>query len=263
MSIRALLVDDEPLVRERLRDLLAGHADIEIVGECGDGLSALEAGSALAPDVVFLDIRMPGLSGLEVAAAWHRGGWLPLIVFVTAYDEFAIEAFRVNALDYLTKPIDPVRLTESLERVRAWRGRPPHEGPSRRGAAHDDLSRRVAALLESFERERGVRPNVLVKTGDRYRLVPTAEIHAIEAAGNYACVHCADANHILRTTLSALEATLDPREFVRVHRSWIVNLRHVREIETTENGSWRLRTRGGGAVPVGAQYRDALQRLIG
>lgn len=251
--MRVLLVDDEPLVRERLRVLLAAHADVEVVGESCDGPSALEALRGLSPDVVFLDIQMPGLTGLEVAEAWRGEGAMPVIVFVTAFDEYAVEAFRLHALDYLTKPIDPARFAESLGRIRAALE------PRSRGA----LEERLRAMLDAHERRQAVRPHLVVREGDRYLLVPTTAIHALEATGNYVSLHCEKATHLLRATISAVEGRLDPRRFLRTHRSWIVNLDHVREARTREKGGWAVVTRTGRVVPVGAQYREALLRLLG
>jgi two-component system LytT family response regulator len=251
--IRALLVDDEPLVRERLRALLAPHADVQVVGERGDGPSALDALAELAPQVVFLDIQLPGLSGLEVAESWRREGTLPVIVFVTAFDQFALEAFRLHALDYLTKPIDPERFTHTLDRVRLAL-EPQHRG---------DLDRRIQAMLDLHERRQAVRPHLVVRERERYLLVPTAEVQALEAAGNYVEVHCQRASHLLRSTLASLEASLDPRNFLRVHRSWIVNLDHVGEARPWAKGSWSLLTRTGLRVPVGEQYREALSKILG
>ncbi len=251
--IRALVVDDEPLVRERLRSLLAAHADVQVVGERGDGPSALEAFRELAPHVVFLDIQMPSLSGLEVAETWRHEGSLPVIVFVTAFDQFAVEAFRLHALDYLTKPIDPERFSESLGRVREYLK------PQNRG----DLDQRIQAMLEMHERKQAVRPHIVVRENERYLLVPTAAIHALEATGNYVSLHCDRANHLLRSSLSAIEAKLDPHRFLRTHRSWIVNLDQVREAQTLAKGSWILLTRSGLRIPVGQQYREALLKILG
>jgi len=250
--IRALVVDDEPLVRERLRTLLAGHADVQVVGERGDGPSALEAFRELAPDVVFLDIQMPGLSGLEVAEIWRREASLPVIVFVTAFDQFALEAFRVNALDYLTKPIDPERFSEALDRVRELL-KPQHR---------EELDQRIQAMLDLHERRQAVRPHIVVREHERYLLVPTTGIHALEATGNYVCLHCEGADHFLRGTLSGLEAKLDPQRFLRTHRSWIVNLEQVREAQPWTKGTWILLTRSGLKVPVGQQYREALRKIL-
>jgi two-component system, LytTR family, response regulator len=251
--IRSLIVDDEPLVRERLRTLLAAHADVQVVGERGDGPSALEAFRELAPHAVFLDIQMPGLSGLEVAEIWRRDGSLPVIIFVTAYDQFAVEAFRLHALDYLTKPIDPERFAESLDRVRQILKEP----------NRDALNQRIQAMLDMHERRQAVRPHIVVREHDRYLLVPTSEIHCLEATGNYVRVHCERAHHILRSTLSALETKLDPQRFLRTHRSWIVNLEQIREAQPWSKSTWVLVTRGGLKVPVGQQYRDVLLKILG
>jgi two-component system, LytTR family, response regulator len=251
--IRVMVVDDEPLVRERLRTLLAVHADVQVVGERGDGPSALEAFRELAPQLVFLDIQMPGLSGLEVAAAWRAEGSLPVIVFVTAFDEFAVEAFRLHALDYLTKPIDPERFAESLDRARELLQRPDR----------DELDRRIESMLDAFERRQAVRPHIVVRVEDRYLIVPAGEIQALEAMGNHVCVHCDRATYTLRSTLAALEARLDPQRFLRTHRSWIVNLDKVREAQPWAKGSWILLTRNGLQVPVGQQYHTVLQKILG
>lgn len=251
--IRTMVVDDEPLVRERLRTLLAAHADVQVVGERGDGPSALEAYRELAPQVVFLDIQMPGLSGLEVAETWRREGALPVIIFVTAFDQFALEAFRLNALDYLTKPIDPERFAEALDRARELL-KPQHRA---------ELDRRIQAMLELHERRQALRPNIVVRENDRYLLVPVTEIQALEATGNYVCLHCERAQHILRGTLSSLETKLDPQRFLRTHRSWIVNLDQVREAQPWSKGSWILLTRSGIKIPVSQQYREALLKILG
>lgn len=250
--IRCLVVDDEPLVRERLRTLLAAHADVEVIGERGDGLSALQALRELSPDIVFLDIQMPGLTGLEVAEEWRRETALPVIVFVTAFDEFALQAFRVNALDYLTKPLDPERFAEALDRARRVIA----------GRTREDLDRRIRAMLDMHERRQGVRPHIVVREQERYLLVPTAEIQALEATGNYVSLHADRATHLVRATLTSLEARLDPRRFVRTHRSWIVNVERVREAQPWAKGSWVLVTRSGLEVPVGQQYREVLERLL-
>jgi two-component system LytT family response regulator len=250
--MRVLVVDDEPLVRERLRALLAAHADVEVVGERGDGPSALQDCRELAPDVVFLDIQMPGLSGLEVAETWRSEGALPVIVFVTAFDRYAVEAFRLHALDYLTKPIEPGRFAESLARAREYLE------PQSRAA----LDERIRAMLEAHERRQAVRPHVVVRERERYLLVPTAGIHALEAEGNYVSLHCERATHLLRDSLASVEAKLDPRRFLRTHRSWIVNLDFVKEARTQAGGSWVVVTRGGLSVPVGAQYREGLMKVL-
>jgi two-component system, LytTR family, response regulator len=250
--IKALIVDDEPLARERVRTLLTRHADVQIAGEVGDGPSALAAYEETTPDVVFLDIQMPGLSGLEVAEAWRGEGALPVIVFVTAFDQFAVEAFRLHALDYLTKPIDQDRFSEALDRVRDQLRRP----------NRDEIDRRIQAMLEMHEHRHPARAHLVVREQERYLLVPTAEVHCLEATGNYVRLHCEQGSHLLRSTLSAVEAKLDPRRFRRIHRSWIVNLEQVREAHPWTKGGWILVTRRGFKVPVGQQYHDVLAGIL-
>jgi two-component system, LytTR family, response regulator len=250
--IRVLIVDDEPLVRERLRTLLAAHTDVEIVGEAGDGPSALQVCAETMPDLAFLDIQMPGLSGLDVAGTWRAEGRLPVIVFVTAFDTFAVDAFRLHALDYLTKPIDPARFAEALDRTRALLSQ----------SSRDDLDRRLQAMLDAHERRQSVRPHLVVREQERYLLVPMADIHCLEATGNYVKLHCERGNHLLRSTLAAVEARLDPQRFLRVHRSWIVNLEQVQEAQPWTKGSWVLVTRRGVQVPVGQQYHDVITRIL-
>jgi two-component system LytT family response regulator len=235
-----------------VRTLLADQADVQIVGEAIDGPSALALFDEHAPHVVFLDIQMPGLSGLDVAEAWRREGALPIVVFVTAYDQFALDAFRLHALDYLTKPIDPERFAESMERARDLLRRP----------NRDELDRRIEAMIEMYERRQSVRPHLVVRAQGRYILVPTTEIQCLEATGNYVRLHCEGVVHDLRSTLSAVEARLDPQRFLRIHRSWIVNLDQVREAQPWTKGGWILLTRRGLKVPVGQQYHDVLTKIL-
>jgi two-component system LytT family response regulator len=188
-----------------------------------------------------------------VAEAWRReGGALPIIIFVTAYDQFALEAFRLHALDYLTKPIDPERFSESMDRARELLRR----------LVREDLDRRIQAMIELHERRQSVRPHLVVRTQERYLLVPTSEIHCLEATGNYVRLHCAGASHLLRSTLSAVEAKLDPQRFLRIHRSWIVNLEQVREAQPWTKGGWILLTRRGLKIPVGQQYHHVLSKIL-
>jgi two-component system, LytTR family, response regulator len=250
--IRSLIVDDEPLVRERLRTLLAGHADVEVVGEVADGPAALEAVREMTPDVVFLDIQMPGLTGLEVAEVWRSEGALPIIIFVTAFDQFALEAFRLHALDYLTKPIDPERFSESLGRVRDLMRR----------TNRDELDQRIQAMLEMHERRQSVRRHLVVREREGYVLVPTSDIHYLEATGNYVRIQCERASHLLRSTLAAVEAKLDSQRFLRIHRSWIVNFDQVREAQRWTKGGWILLTRNGTKIPVGQQYHHVLTKIL-
>jgi two-component system LytT family response regulator len=178
--------------------------------------------------------------------------WPTIIIFVTAFDQFALEAFRLHALDYLTKPIDPERFAECLDRVRELH----------RLANRDSLEQRIQAVIEMHERRRLVKPHLVVREDERYLLVPTSGIHCLEATGNYVRLYCERTHHLLRGTLTAVEAKLDPQRFLRVHRSWIVNLDYVREAQFWSKGTWILLTLGGLQIPVGEQYRDALRKIL-
>ena len=169
-----------------------------------------------------------------------------------AFDQFALDAFRLHALDYLTKPIDSERFSESMERAREILRLPDR----------DELDRRIQAMIEMHERRLSVRPHIVVREQERYLLVPTSEIHCLEATGNYVQLHCERANHILRSTLAAVEAKLDPERFLRIHRSWIVNLEQVREAQPWTKGGWILLTRSGLKIPVGQQYHHVLSKIL-
>lgn len=246
--IRTLLVDDEPPARAGLRVRLAGEPDIEIVGEAPDGPAAVEAILRLRPDLVFLDIQMPGMDGFDVLA---RAGseCLPVVVFVTAYDRYAIRAFEVHALDYLLKPYTAERLTESLERVRRELAREGGEGPAA-----------VAELLAAREREAGAAfsGRWAVKDGERYVLLKSDELDWIEAAANYVRFHARGRAYLLRGTLSALERTLDPARFARIHRSTIVNVDRVKEIRPEWHGDFEVILSDGRMLRMSRNYRGAL-----
>jgi two-component system LytT family response regulator len=234
-EIRALLVDDEPLARRGLRQLLAPHRDVRVVGECRDGREALRALAALRPGLVFLDIQMPGLDGLEVVRAFGVER-MPPTVFVTAHDAFAVRAFEAQALDYLVKPLSEARFGAALERVR--RQRSAQDATLRAG--------RLAALLKRFEaqgRAGGERalPWIPVPTAQGERLLEAGEIEWIEADDDHAWLHVAAGRYRVRETLAALARRLEPSGFARIHRGALVRLAAVRE--------WRA-AGGGGAVLV-------------
>lgn len=256
--IRVLVVDDEPLARERIRSLLEADGRFQVVGECPDGAAALEAQGALQADLLFLDIQMPGTGGLEVASRLAGEGRLPWVVFVTAFDRYALDAFRHHALDYVLKPIDPDRFQETLDHVQARAlERAPRPTP-----AQEDLERRMRAMLQDHERRRQARPHLAVQDRDHTRLVPVQDIHCLEATGNYVCLHCGAASHFLRGTLASVEERLDPDRFLRTHRSWIVNLDYVQEARAVGKGAWELLTRGGQRVPLSSTHREAFRRFL-
>lgn len=249
--IRTLIVDDEPLARERIRTLLERDDSMEVVGECTNGVDAVRALSALAPDLVFLDVQMPELDGFGVIEAL-RGQPLPAIIFVTAYDRYALRAFDVHALDYLLKPFDRERFERALERAR----RQLQGGPSQ------DLQQRLLDLLRDVQIAPGYLERLVIKSSGRVTFLKTADIHWIEAQGNYVQLHAGPESYLLRETMSSLEKRLDPKCFLRVHRSAMVNLEHVREMRPLFHGDYTILMRDGHDLTSGRGFRDKLQRLI-
>jgi two-component system LytT family response regulator len=247
--VRVLIADDEPLARERVRGLLARESDITIVAEASNGLEAVEAIRRTTPDVVFLDVQMPELDGFGVV---ERIGVddIPVVIFATAYDEFALRAFEVAALDYLLKPFDPDRFHQAVERARAQLCR------------KDALKTELMGLLESLPAQRRFLERIVVKSGGRISFLPTEDLDCVEAYGNYVRL-CAGADeHLLRMTLSALEERLDPERFVRIHRSTIVNITHVRELQSSFHGEYAVILRSGRRVTLSRGYRDKLDGLL-
>lgn len=226
--IRTLIVDDEPLVREGLRTALADDSGIAVVGESGDGPDAVASIDRLAPDLVFLDIQLPGFDGFEVL---RRIGVSnpPAVIFVTAYDEYALQAFDAHAVDYLLKPFDDERIAFAVERARTLV----------RARRSGDVERDLAGLMEDIRPYDSPRRRLAVRTGRRTVLLDAADIEHIEAAGNYVKIHANGASHLARDTLKALDHRLDARRFVRIHRSSIVNIDFVRETRET-TGEYHL-----------------------
>ena len=246
-ELRVLLVDDEPLVRAGLRDVLASQPDVHLVGEAGDGLAAVAAIETLQPDLVFLDVQMPGLDGFGVLANLEPAT-RPAVVFVTAFEQYALRAFDAHAIDYLLKPFDDTRLLAALSRARTWLART---------AARDD---RVPALLADVAKERG-RDRFVVKHAGRLQLVHAHAIRWIEARGNYVNLHTADGVFLVRETLTALADVLSRERFLRVHRSAIVALPEVVAMERAPSGDYELRLRAGERVPLGRSFRTAFERV--
>jgi two-component system LytT family response regulator len=255
--LRVLLVDDEPLARRLLRVMLAADPEVAVIGETS-GDEAVAVIERTAPDLLFLDVQMPGVDGFEVLGrlAPER---LPVVVFVTAYDQHAIRAFEVHALDYLLKPVADARLAEALahakQRVRERRGESAPPG----GLAALELER-LAALLA--ERRQGYLSRLLVPARERTLVVEVDEIDWIEAADYYVALHVGGRRHLLRETLSQLETRLDPERFCRVHRSAIVNVAQVREIHPLFRGDCTLILRGGERVPLSRTRRADFERLF-
>jgi two-component system LytT family response regulator len=222
MSVRAVIVDDEPLARTRLKRLLAAHPAIEIAGEAGDGEAACRVIEELSPDLVFLDVQMPGLSGFDVLARLQTR---PRVIFITAHDEFAVRAFEEQAVDYLLKPVEPARLERALARITATGN-----------AAARIEEERLARLLDAVERRSAGPRRIAVRRGPKVILVEPASILFCRAEDKYTVLYTAEGEHILDRTIEDLEQSLDPSTFLRIHRSVLVNLACVRDLTAVEGG---------------------------
>jgi two-component system LytT family response regulator len=268
MKIRTIIVDDEALSRRGIELRLREAPEFDIVAQCANGREALAAIQQYKPDLLFLDIQMPGMSGLEVLAHLPQDA-LPVVVFITAYDQYAIQAFEARAVDYLLKPIDEARFAATLTRVR--------EHMRARAAAdqRDRLMQIIAeitgcgelALDELLEHGRRAlenrHPEVLpIRQGRETVRVPVASIRWIDAAGDYMCIHAGGDTHILRGTMKELEELLDPKLFQRVHRSTIVNLRLVRSLRAHMNGEYFLTLDGGHELKLSRTYRDKVEYFL-
>ncbi|MDF3019599.1 MAG: response regulator transcription factor [Steroidobacteraceae bacterium] len=262
-KLRTLLVDDEALSRRGLELRLRMAADVEIIGHCTNGREALNAIRDHKPDLVFLDIQMPGLSGFDVLAELQPHE-LPMVVFVTAYDRFAVQAFEARAIDYVLKPVDDERLAATLNHVR--------ELTEQRAAVaeRNQLVHLLAELRGSGEIEadepRNVQPQVPswlpIRNGRETVRVPVHSIEWVDAAGDYLCIHADGHTHILRATMREMENLLDPRLFQRVHRSTIVNLTRVKSLRAHMNGEYFLRLEGGQELKLSRTYRDKVEYFL-
>lgn len=250
-KLRALIVDDEPLAREGIRLHLEHEPDFEIIGECGDGDDAVRIIRELNPDVVFLDIQMPGLDGFGVLDALGARR-LPEIVFVTAYDQFALQAFEAHALDYLLKPFDEERFRKGLDRVRN----------QLRGQNRRDLDARIAELLEDVRARPKYFDRLVVRSGGRILIVRVDEIDWIEAAANYVKLHIGARVYLLRETMNRLEEKLDPASFIRIHRSTIARVDRIKELEPLFQGDYLVILHDGTRLTSSRSYRDRLQELL-
>ncbi len=249
--IRALIVDDEPLARERVRGLLAGEADVEVVDECTNGLEAVKAIRRYSPELVFLDIQMPEMDGFEVLQ--QLGAKCPpAVIFVTAYDQYALDAFDMHAIDYLLKPFDGERFAWALDRARRLIGADPTA----------ELTDRVRSLLAQVERDRTHLKRMAVKAGGRVYFLELEQIEWIESAGNYARLHEGGRSHLVRTTLKRLVEKLDPERFLRISRSTIVNLGFVRELQPWFRGGYVVILRNGKKLRTGRKYQANIDRML-
>lgn len=239
--LRALIVDDEELARRLVREFLARHADVEVVGECENGLDAVKQIGALAPDLVFLDVQMPRLTGLEVLELTGRRAG---VIFTTAYDEHAIKAFELHAVDYLLKPFSQARFDDALARARTL------HAPAAAG-----LDALVAKRVEPIER-------ILIRDRDQVHVVAVDTVECIEAQGDYLAVLAEGRTYLKPQRISEIEEQLDPRHFLRIHRSFIINLAHLLGIERQGAGRYAARLRSGKRVPISRSGYEKLRKLV-
>ena len=255
MKIRTLIVDDEPLARERLRKLLEAEPDIQIVGECADGGEAIATANEQRPDLIFLDVQMPEVDGFGVVAGLEEVP-LPAVIFVTAYDQFALRAFEVHALDYLLKPFDRERFQKSLERARKL--------VQQRQTG--DLSQKLSSLITDLKPEKAETKfldRLAIKLEGRVLFFKIDDIDWIEAADNYVSVHVGSEQHLHRETMSALEGKLPPNRFLRISRSTIVNVERIREMQPMFHGDYVVILKDGTRLSLSRNYRDKLNQLLG
>ena len=252
MRIRTLIVDDEPLARERIRTLLQKEADIEIIGECADGRGAVAAISKDRPDLVFLDVQMPELDGFGVLEQLDSEA-TPAVVFVTAHDKFALRAFEVHALDYLLKPFDSGRFKKALERARDRIQR----------QQTGELSHRISELLADLKTGAKHPERLAIKSGGKVLFLKIDEIDWIEAADNYVELHIGNESHLHRETMAALEGKLPADKFMRISRSTIVNIERIKELQPMFHGEYAVILRNGTRLTLSRSHREKLNQLLG
>ncbi|MEO6390982.1 MAG: LytTR family DNA-binding domain-containing protein [Pyrinomonadaceae bacterium] len=250
-QFRVLIVDDEPLARERIRELLKRDREFVVAAEASSGRAAIDAINTDRPDLVFLDVQMPDLDGFEVLRLLEVEPLpLPLIIFVTAFDQHAVRAFEFHAIDYLMKPFDRERFGRALDHAKKQLKRPDDENAL--GVRQLLADQRVKKYLERFA----------VKTGEKVVFVPAQNVDAIEAEGNYARLKVGAVSYLVRETISSIEAQLDPNIFVRIHRATIVNKRRVKELQTWTRGEYRVILHNGTWLKLSRGYREHFDKSI-
>ena len=249
--LRVLIVDDEPVARRRMMRLLRAERDVDVIGEAGDGRAALQAIAEKGPDLVFLDVQIPELDGFGVLRALGGSARVPGVIFVTAFDRYALRAFEVHAIDYLLKPFTRERLSDAVARVRDVHQRD-------RPAADP----RLAALLEELRNRPRFLERLPARAGARIVLVDTRDIDWIQAADNYVVLHAGGREYLIRETLTRLEGELDPHEFVRIHRSAMVRLDRIGELVPSPHGDFGVTLKNGAQLTLSRFYRDRVERAL-
>lgn len=252
-KIRTIIVDDEPLARDKLRGFLEKEDDVDVVAECGDGKNALIEIEKLRPDLVFLDVQMPELDGFGVIENLDIDP-MPKVVFTTAFDEYALRAFDVHAVDYLLKPFDRERFRTALGLVREA------SNHQRVESMREELESMLAALDQHRAK---IHDRVVIKSSGRVVFLKVDDIDWIDAAGNYVRIHAKSESHLLRETMSRLESKLDSSRFLRIHRSTIVNIERIKELQQQFHGDYLVVLHSGQRLTLSRSYRDKLQELVG
>lgn len=246
MKLTAIIVEDERLARNLIREYLSTHPEIDVIAECKDGKSAIQTINKLKPDLIFLDVQMPGCNGFDVVESLEE---IPLIIFSTAYEQYAIKAFEVSAVDYLLKPYDQKRFDQAVYRVlnRMQSG---------------EMADRMIALLEAIRKDRHHIQRLFIKLRGKVVPVDVADIEWIEAQDDYALIHTPKNSFLASQTLSYLETLLDSKLFIRIHRSSIVNLNYIKELNRTDSGNYTLRMASGQELSVGRTKIDQLKEWM-
>src|SRR5882724_1937590 len=247
--IRTLIIDDEPLPRERIRTLLSEHDQITIIDECGDGETAVKTILKERPDLIFLDIQMPEIDGFGVLSA-IMDEFMPATIFVTAYDEYAIQAFEVNAVDYLLKPINPGRFQKAVSRA------------IQRIGVNEKPNQQLHGFLEQMLKERGYTKRFVVRSGSKLSFVQTRDIDWIDVAENYVQLHVGGQKHLVRGTMKSIEAQLNPEQFVRIHRSVMINFDRIESVEPFFHGEYKITMSDGEKLTSSRLYSDRLRSLL-
>lgn len=264
--LKTIIVDDESLARRGLAIRLQHIPEIDVIAECGDGIEAVRAIAEYSPDLVFLDIQMPGMNGFQVIEQLQTDN-MPLIIFVTAYDEYALDAFKVHAIDYVLKPIDDDRLHEAILRAMSHRDQ---EASSRTKQKLVELvmgmtgasASSIEQMAEDAQPIKQWPDKLTIKDGSEIQFIKVSNIQWVDAAGDYMCVHAEGKTHIMRITMKQLEGMLNPAMFLRIHRSTIVNADEITTAQTLNNGEYMLTLEGGSQLKVSRSYRDKVKHLL-
>jgi two-component system, LytTR family, response regulator len=250
LKIRALIVDDELLARDRIREMLKEHPEVEVIGEARNGQEAIDSILTQNPDLVFLDIQMPDLNGFDVLQRLNLEQ-LPLIIFVTAFDQYAVRAFDTHAVDYLTKPFDRKRFAEAVDQAKVFMKR-----------AKEPDTARILSMLQELRAGSRYLERFAIKNGETVFFIRAEDVDAIEAEGNYVRISLGSSSHLLRDTLNNIEAQISPRMFVRIHRRTIVNINRVKELQTWARGEYRVVLFTGAHYTLSRGYRQHFESFI-